>query len=93
MPFHDQDVTSAVDRIKRLFSSTVCMKLKFDPNVGPGRTANEVFVTLRMKSGKRAKYEMPVISGETKMGEKSFPRPPLCAPRAGGFRSSTGGCR
>jgi len=46
-----------------------------------------------MKSGKRAKYEMPVISGETKMGEKKLFEATIVRATAGGFARSTGGCR
>jgi outer membrane protein assembly complex protein YaeT len=67
--FRQQDVDSAVDRIKALLQSNGLYQSETGPRVDSGSPAEQVFVTFQIKSGKRARYEMPVIHGETGLSD------------------------
>jgi outer membrane protein assembly complex protein YaeT len=64
--FEEQDLHEAVDRMKRLlvangfYDATVEPTIKTDDN-------RQVFLTFDIEHGKRAKYEMPIVTGETKL--------------------------
>ena len=68
-PFREEDVTSAVDRIKELLQSNGLYEAQVTSETEPGTSAEQVFVNFRIKAGKRAKYEAPVIHGETKLSD------------------------
>jgi outer membrane protein assembly factor BamA len=72
--FRQDDVTAAVDRINGLFHSNGLYEAKVAPEVKMDSPAQQVFVTFNINSGKRAKYEMPVIHGETKLSESTILR-------------------
>jgi outer membrane protein assembly complex protein YaeT len=69
-----QDVEEAVARIHRLFTANGLYEAQVMPEVSPPGEAQQVFVTFRTRAGKRAKYEMPVIKGETKLAEGTIVR-------------------
>jgi outer membrane protein insertion porin family len=73
-PFREEDVTKGVSRIKRLFSANGLYEAEVTPDIQPDANGQQVFVVLRFKTGKRAKYEMPVIRGETKLPENTIIR-------------------
>ena len=73
-PFHDSDMTRAVDRIKRLFSANGRYEAEVTPEIERDDKAHHVFLRFQMKEGKRAKYDMPVIRGETKLPESTIVR-------------------
>jgi outer membrane protein insertion porin family len=73
-PFHEEDVTGAVNRIQRLFSTNGLYEAQITPDTQPMDKAYQVFVTFRVNPGKRAKYEMPLISGEAKLSESTIVR-------------------
>jgi len=72
--FHQEDVTGAVERISGLLQSNGLYEANVSPQVNPVGTGEQVFVTFRVKSGKRAKYESPVFQGETGLSDGSILR-------------------
>jgi len=66
-PFQDDDVTQAVDRIHRLLQSNGFYEAKITPTVERGDDAQQIFLTFRIQEGKRARYDTPAITGETKL--------------------------
>jgi outer membrane protein assembly factor BamA len=68
-PFREEDIASAVDRVKELLQSNGLYEAQVTPQVEPGATTEQVFVGFHVKTGKRAKYEAPVIHGETKLSD------------------------
>jgi outer membrane protein assembly complex protein YaeT len=73
-PFREEDVQRATERILRLFSSNGLYEAQVTPETNGGGNAQQVFVTFRVKSGKRAKYEMPVVHGETNLSNGTILR-------------------
>ena len=51
------------------FSPTVFIKAQVLPEVKMDSPAEQVFISFNIKDGKRAKYEMPVIHGETGLSD------------------------
>ena len=74
MPFQDDDVTHAVDNIKHLMESNGLYESNVKPTVERSSSAQEVFITLQLKDGKRAKYDMPAIEGDTKLSNDTILR-------------------
>jgi outer membrane protein assembly complex protein YaeT len=70
--FHEEDVTSAVDRIKELLQSNGLYEAQVTPQTEPGSKGQQVFVDFRVKGGKRAKYEAPLVHGETKLSDDAI---------------------
>ncbi|MGI8989129.1 MAG: BamA/TamA family outer membrane protein [Bryobacteraceae bacterium] len=73
-PFRDADVTSAADSIKRLLQANGLYEAQTTFNIDRDDKAQQVFITFNIKEGKRAKYEMPVVTGETKLSENTILR-------------------
>jgi outer membrane protein insertion porin family len=73
-PFHDGDVNTAVDSIRRLLDSNGLYEAQITPSVERDNDAQQVFLTFRVKTGKRAKYEMPAITGVTKLSDATILR-------------------
>jgi len=72
--FRQEDVTSAVDRISRLLQSNGLYEATVTPKVDPVAAGEQVFVTFQVKARKRAKYESPVIQGESGLSDSSILR-------------------
>jgi outer membrane protein insertion porin family len=72
-PFHDDDVTRAVDRIQRLLRANGFYEAQVTPSVAEG-DAQQVFLTFQVQEGKRAKYDTPAISGVTKLPDATIIR-------------------
>jgi outer membrane protein assembly complex protein YaeT len=68
-PFRQEDVSSAVGRIDDLLKSNGLYEGRTAPEVKATPTEEQVFVTFNVTTGKRAKYEMPVIRGETGLSD------------------------
>jgi len=66
-PFQDDDVAQAVDRIHRLLQANGFYESTVTPMVERADDAQQVFLTFQIHEGKRAKYEMPEITGMTKL--------------------------
>jgi Outer membrane protein/protective antigen OMA87 len=73
-PFREEDLTRATDRITRLLTANGLYEAKVTPEVERTDQAQQVFITFRVKSGKRAKYDMPAIHGATKLSEAAIIR-------------------
>ena len=73
-PFHDEDVNTAVESIQRLLQSNGFYSTEVNRSVERDDTAQQVFVTFTVKEGKRAKYAMPVVHGETKLSDDTILR-------------------
>ena len=74
MPFQQEDLDRATNRIQRLFTSNGLYEAQITPDVHQEGPAEQVFVTFRVKSGNRAKYGMPTINGDTKLSEGAILR-------------------
>src|SRR5215471_3087715 len=72
--FRQQDVSAAVDRIDHLLEANGLYDAKVSPQVNQDSPAEQVFVTFNLKDGKRARYEAPVIHGETKLSDTAILR-------------------
>jgi outer membrane protein insertion porin family len=73
-PFHDDDVTQAVDRIHRLLQANGFYDARITPTVEQGKDAQQIFLTFKVKEGKRAKYDTPAITGVTKLPDNTILR-------------------
>lgn len=73
-PFHDADVTAAVQNITRLLQTNGLYEAGVTPSVVHDDKAQQVFVTFKIDPGKRAKYEMPTIHGDTKLSDNTILR-------------------
>jgi outer membrane protein assembly complex protein YaeT len=73
-PFHEADVKTAVDSMRRLFDSNGLYEAQIAPSVERDNDSQQVFLTFRVKTGKRAKYEMPVITGAAKLPDATILR-------------------
>jgi outer membrane protein insertion porin family len=66
-PFRDEDLKRVTDSINELMKSNGLYESQVTPVLTRDDTAQQVFLTLRIAGKKRAKYEAPVIQGETKL--------------------------
>ena len=73
-PFHDEDLTHAVEGIKNLLNANGLYEAEVTPAVERDNDAQQVFVTFKVNEQKRAKYEMPVITGDTKLSDDTILR-------------------
>jgi outer membrane protein insertion porin family len=73
-PFHQEDVTEAVDHIHRLLRANGFYEAQVTPMVEPGDDAQQVFLTFRVHEGDRAKYDTPAITGATKLPDATIIR-------------------
>ncbi len=72
--FQDSDVARAVDSMKRLFTSNGLYDADITPSVERDPEAQQVFLTFHVTTGKRAKYEQPVIQGNTLLSNDTILR-------------------
>ena len=72
--FHDEDVTKAVNNIKQLLTDNGLYEGQVEPAIEHDETAEQVFITFRVKPGKRAKYAEPVIQGDPKLSDATILR-------------------
>jgi len=73
-PFQDDDVIQAVDRIHRLLQANGFYEARITPTVSRANDAQQIFLTFRIHEGQRAKYEMPTITGVTKLPDATILR-------------------
>lgn len=73
-PFHDADVSAAVQSITRLLQANGLYEADVTPSVMRDDKAQQVYVTFRIESGKRAKYAMPMIQGDTRLSDATILR-------------------
>ena len=67
--FHEEDVTHAVESLQRLLQSNGLYESQVTPTVTTDDANQLVSMIFRVDQGKRAKYEMPVITGENDLSE------------------------
>lgn len=73
-PFHEEDVTHAAQSIQHLLESNGLYEAKLTPTIERDNEAQQVFITFQVKGGKRAKYELPVIQGDSKLPDSTIVR-------------------
>ena len=70
--FQPDDVTQAVDRIHRLLQANGFYQARITPTVEHEKEAQQIFLTFHVQEGNRAKYDTPVITGETKLPDATI---------------------
>ncbi len=73
-PFHDADVTAGVERIKRLLEANGLYEAEVTPVVRLEQPGDRVLVAFHVKENKRAKYEMPLITGHPGLPDATIVR-------------------
>ena len=73
-PFHADDVTRGVESIKHLMEANGRYEAQVTSSVERSDSAQQVFVTINVKEGMRAKYDPPSIEGETKLSNDTVLR-------------------
>lgn len=71
-PFHDDDVTAAVDRIERLLRANGFYDAQVTPMLEQQKDAQQVFLSFDIHEGPRAKYDTPTITGVTKLPDATI---------------------
>jgi outer membrane protein insertion porin family len=74
MPFHEDDVTRGVESIKHLMEANGLYEAQVTSSVERSNRAQEVFITIHVKEGERAKYDPPIIEGDTKLSNDTILR-------------------
>jgi outer membrane protein insertion porin family len=72
--FHDEDVARASESMQKLFVTNGLYEADITPSVQRDDAAELVFLTFKVKPGSRAKYDHPVIEGETLLSEAAMLR-------------------
>ena len=70
-PFHDADLTQAVDQIKSVLRANGLYEAEVTTQVRQGPVAQQIFITFQIHDHKRAKYEMPAIHAAPEVQEAS----------------------
>jgi len=73
-PFHEAEVQTALSSMRRLFDSNGLYEAQIDPSVERDNDSQQIFLTFHVKTGKRAKYEMPAINGAAKLPDATILR-------------------
>jgi len=73
-PFHDEDVTHAVENVQHLLEANGLYEAEVTPSIERSDTAQQVFITLHVKEGKRAKYSTPTIEGNSMLSDATVLR-------------------
>jgi len=71
-PFRDEDLNRAQQNIRHLLESNGLYEGNVAPNIERDDKDQLAFISFQVKTGKRAKYDMPVISGETKLPDQTI---------------------
>ena len=66
-PFTDDEVQKAVDGMRRLLERNGLYRAEIEPNVERDPAHQQVALTFRVNSGKRARLTEPIITGDTKL--------------------------
>jgi outer membrane protein insertion porin family len=72
--FQSDDINQASDRIHRLLQANGLYEAEITPTIERGKEAQQVFLTFSVHEGKRAKYDMPKITGDTKLPDAAILR-------------------
>ena len=68
-PFEEDQVAHAVESIKRTFESNGLYEAQVTPETERDSKTQQVFIKFAIKEGKRAKFEMPIIRGNTGLSD------------------------
>ena len=60
-PFHDDDVTQAVNSIKKTLTANGLYEAEVTPELVRDPDAQQIFVTIKINEHKRARYDVPTI--------------------------------
>lgn len=72
--FEPGNIDASIQRLKRLFTTNGLYEAEVSPEIDRPGDGQQVFITFRVKPGKRAKYDMPVIHGETRLSDGAIIR-------------------
>ncbi len=72
--FRTEDVDHAVSRVKQLLNVNGLYEAEVTPEAERDDRSQQVFLTFHLREGKRAKYQVPVIHGETKLPDDTIVR-------------------
>jgi outer membrane protein assembly complex protein YaeT len=73
-PFREEDLNQAVDAIKKILESNGLYEAQVTPKVEREESAQQVFITFQLKENRRAKYEKPIIQGESGLSDDTILR-------------------
>jgi outer membrane protein assembly complex protein YaeT len=73
-PFHEEDVSGALDAIKHLLEANGFYEAQVTPSIERDREEEQAFLTFHVKEGKRAKYEAPVVEGDKSLSDSTVAR-------------------
>jgi len=73
-PFCEDDVKQAVSNLQHLLQTNGLYEAEVKPETMPAGAAEQVFITLQVSTGKRAKYEMPVVQGQANLSDDALVR-------------------
>ena len=74
VPFHEEDLTHAMDSIKHLLESNGFYEAQVTPVIDRGKGAQQVFIVLKIDEHKRAKYSMPTVHGDAELNDNTLLR-------------------
>src|SRR6266851_5432024 len=74
VPFHDEDITHAVESIQHLLEANGLYETEVTPSVERSDIAQQVFITFHVKEGKRAKYSTPTVDGNSMLSDAAILR-------------------
>jgi outer membrane protein assembly complex protein YaeT len=74
MPFRTEDLTNAIEAIRELLKANGLYEAELTPKVERERDTQQIFITLTIGEGKRAKYEKPVIQGDNRLSDATVLR-------------------
>jgi outer membrane protein insertion porin family len=72
--FQEEDLTRAVAAIKHLLELNGLYQAQVTSSIERDPDAQQVFLTLRVKEGKRARYEAPVVEGDESLSDSTVAR-------------------
>ncbi len=73
-PFHSEDLNQAQQNIQRLFTTNGLFEATAHLDTVERTEAQEVIVNIAVNAGKRARFESPVIRGDTKLPDSTIIR-------------------
>jgi outer membrane protein insertion porin family len=74
VPFHDEDITKAIESIQHLLEANGLYEAEVTPSIERSDIAQQVFITFHVKEGKRARYSAPTVEGNTMLSDAAILR-------------------
>jgi outer membrane protein insertion porin family len=72
--FRAADLQTATDALQKLLASNGLYEAEVKPSTEVDATGQQIFLTLDLRYGKRARYDTPVLHGDTKLSEQTIIR-------------------